>query len=70
MTAEGKIHGNGKMLLCNYPHFKVVQWSDGLLLYLQESGCDLFAALCKEDLIYSQPMNHLTLNMPFLKFKP
>lgn len=30
-----------------------------------ESGCALFAALCKEDLIFSQPMTQLTL-MPVL----
>lgn len=35
-----------------------------------ESGCALFAALCKEDLIYSQPMNQLTLNLSFLNLNP
>lgn len=49
-------------------------WGDGLVLcpsvLSQESGCALFAALCKEDLIYSQPMNQLTLNMSFLNLKP
>lgn len=49
-------------------------WGDGLVLcpsvLSQESGCALFAALCKEDLIYSQPMNQLTLNMSFLNLNP
>lgn len=31
----------------------------------QVSGCALFAALYKEDLTYSQPMNQLTLNLSF-----
>ncbi|GLD71812.1 GRB10-interacting GYF protein 1 isoform X1 [Lates japonicus] len=33
------------------------------------SGCALFAALYKEDLIYSQPMNQLTRNL-FFELKP
>lgn len=41
-----------------------------LSVFSQESGCALFAALCKEDLIYSQPMNQLTLNVSFLNLKP
>lgn len=40
------------------------------LSLLQESGCAFFAALCKEDLNYSQPMNQLTLICPLLNLNP
>lgn len=41
-----------------------------LSVFSQEPGCALFAALCKEDLIYSLPMNQLTLNVSFLNINP
>ncbi len=45
-------------------------WFCALSVFSQEPGCALFAALCKEDLIYSQPMNQLTLDMSFLNLNP
>lgn len=45
------------------------EWLQEEKLLAMESGCALFAALCKEDLIYSQPMNQLTLNLS-LELKP
>lgn len=47
-----------------------VEWLQEEKSLALEPGCALFAALCKEDLIYSQPMNQLTLEMSFLNLNP
>lgn len=49
---------------------RAVEWLQEEEFLALESGCTLFAALCKEDPIYSQPMNQLTLNMSFLNLNP
>lgn len=46
-----------------------LEWLQEEKALAMESGCALFAALREEDIIYSQPMNQLTLNLSF-ELKP